>query len=177
MRSPPTANQNIAGSNLLRRSAQSGSARGRSRGYPANQQTAGLGQPQLLGPIAGDQIGRNADGARSRPLSGLEIAQHPFGAVDRHRETDADAAAVGTVDGRIDPDHVALRIEQRPAAVAGVNGRVGLDHVLQIAAFLALDFAVQRAHDAGGQGSREAERIADRQHLLPHLQAVRNRPA
>jgi hypothetical protein len=65
-----------------------------------------------------------------------------------------------------------LGIEQGSTAVAGINGRIRLDHIFEISAFLALDFAVQRTHDARGQSSREAERIADRQHLLPHLQAV-----
>ena len=164
--------QSIADADYLSTAAQSCSARGSSPSHLSDQQAAGSRQFQCLRPIARDQVCRNADGARGGPLSGFEIAQHRFGAVDGHGETDADAPAVGAVDGGVESDHVALRIEQRTAAVARIDRRVGLDHIVQIAAVLPLDFAMQRAHDAGGQGSRQAEWIADRQHLLPDLKAV-----
>src|SRR5580765_499563 len=51
--------------------------------------------------------------------------------VDRDRESDADVAlALATgLDLCVDPDHLALRVQQRAARVAVVQRGVGLDHV------------------------------------------------
>jgi hypothetical protein len=51
--------------------------------------------------------------------------------VDRNSEPDSDVAlALATgLDLRVDPDHLALRVQQRAARVAVVQRGVGLDHV------------------------------------------------
>ena len=43
------------------------------------------------------------------------------------------------VDGGVDSDHVAVRIQQRPAAVARIDGRIGLDHALQTCGLLGVE--------------------------------------
>src|SRR5262249_13374249 len=72
---------------------------------------------------------------------------------------------------RVDANHLALQIEQRPARVAGVDRRVGLDHVEEIwalATILAwlLNRPAKRAHDtrADSWPPRKCQRVADRNH-------------
>ncbi len=101
--------------------------------------------------------------------------------LDRDREADADVAALVGGDLRaergdrgVDPDHLALQVDQRATGVAGVDRGVGLHGVDVGVVVLALargDRPVDRADDAGGHRGREAERRADRDHGLadPHL--------
>ena len=74
-------------------------------------------------------------------------------------------------------DHRAGGVQERAAAVAGVDRRVGLDQVVERAA-VGLDLAADRGHDAAGDAVRErAERAADRDDQLAHLEARRSRRA
>ena len=63
--------------------------------------------------------------------------------------------------------------KQRPARVARVDGCVHLDHVLEGCPALRPDFPPQPANDSRRQGLVEAERAADGEHLLSHLQVGR----
>ena len=71
-------------------------------------------------------------------------------------------------DRRVDPDDLALHVEQRPARVAGVDRGVGLDgvDVGLVVGVTGGDRAVQRADDARGHGGVEAERGTDGDHLV-----------
>ncbi len=75
--------------------------------------------------------------------------------------------------GGVDADHVAARVDQRPAGVAGIERRVGLQHVVEQAAGLRAHRAAERADDAGGHRVLEAERAADRDRHLPDAHARR----
>ena len=66
----------------------------------------------------------------------------------------------------VDPDHAAVRVDQRAAGVAGVDRRVGLDHVRDREAVGRLDLALQGGDDAAGDGAVEPERVADRDHRV-----------
>jgi len=83
------------------------------------------------------------------------------GDVDRDRERQALVATRAAVDLRVDPDDLALEVEQGAARVARVDGDVGLDegHVSLVG---------QRArfgrNDACGDTVLEAERRADCEH-------------
>src|SRR5581483_5433311 len=74
---------------------------------------------------------------------------------------------------------LSLQIDQRTAAVAWVDWRAGLDHVRdggRLAGDRAgrfRDGTVERAHDAGGDGAAEADRVANGQHRLAHTQTGR----
>ena len=62
------------------------------------------------------------------------------------------------------------QVDQRAARIAGIDRGVGLDEVL-----IALDAetaAPERADDARGDGLAEAERIADRHHVVTDLQPI-----
>ena len=95
----------------------------------------------------------------------LELADDFAGGVDRHREPDPDVAVVaGVLDLGVDPDHLALFVDQRAAGVAGVDRGVGLDHVRDREAVRGFDLALEGGDDAAGDRAVEAERVADRDH-------------
>src|SRR4029077_20082704 len=96
----------------------------------------------------------------------LELLEHRLRLVDRHGKADS-YATLRTVDGGVDADDVAVRIEQRTAAIAGIDGGVRLNHAFQ-PLLLGLNVAIDGAHDAGGKCAFEVEGIADGQHLLSH---------
>ena len=59
-------------------------------------------------------------------------------------QADALETAAAALDRRVDADHLAVHVDERPAAVAGIDGRVGLQEVfvhvhVQIAALGADD--------------------------------------
>ena len=86
-------------------------------------------------------------------------------------EADADRAAGGRKDRRIDADHLAVHIEQRAAGIALIDRRVGLEIIVVGAG---IDIAVARRDDAGRHRAAETERIADRDDPVAdaHLVAV-----
>ena len=71
---------------------------------------------------------------------------------------DADAAAIGRVDRRVDADHLARQVEGRPAGIAAVDRRVDLQEVV---IGTGADVAAARRDDARRHGAAEAEGIAD----------------
>ena len=77
------------------------------------------------------------------------------------------------------PDHLAGRVDQRPARVAGVDGGVGLHEVVEVDVSPptpgVLDAAVLGRDDAlGHRGlTAQVERVADGDHRLAHLDGVR----
>ena len=77
----------------------------------------------------------DADGAARHLVAGAdEVVVDRDHGVRRHGEADALVAGRLRIDGRIDADHFAVHVQQRPAGVAGIDGRVGLDEVLELAA-------------------------------------------
>ena len=78
----------------------------------------------------------------------LELGDDIGGGLDRDREADALVAAALALDLRVDADHLAGAVDQRPAGVAGVDRRVGLDHVADREAVGGLDLALERRDDA-----------------------------
>src|SRR5580765_3761002 len=99
--------------------------------------------------------------------------------VDRGREPDADVALALTagLDLGVDPDHLALRVQQRAARVAVVQRGVGLDHVRDRELIRRLDPALDGADDSCSDGAVEAERVPDCDHLVadPHKVGVAER--
>ena len=79
--------------------------------------------------VAGDAEARAAHAAVLQHLG-----QHVLRRVGGDREADALRAHD---DGGVDADHLAARVDQRPAGVAGVERGIGLDHVVDQAAVLA----------------------------------------
>ena len=68
-------------------------------------------------------------------------------------------------------DQVPLQVYQRAAAIAGIDGRVGLNSIGYCRAALPLgDAAPQGADDAVCDSLRDAQWVANRQHVLTYLQ-------
>src|SRR6266567_1279217 len=89
--------------------------------------------------------------------------------VTRNGEADSFAPAGLRKDESVDPDYVAIRVQQRPAAVTGINRRVSLDVDHRI---IRLDLAPNRADDAETHRVLETQRIAKRQRDLPLAESV-----
>ena len=79
----------------------------------------------------------------------------------RDRKADADAAAGGRENRRVDADNAALEIKGRAARIAAIDRRVDLDKV-KILIFTIL--TADRGNDAAGDRAAKAERVAHRQH-------------
>ncbi len=109
---------------------------------------------------------------RTDVLAGLyELRHHAHDGIHRHSETDASGRARRAVDGGVDADQPPGRIEQRAAGVAGVDSGVGLDQVIDgRPAPFAVEGAVERRDDAGGERPVQSEGIADSEHFLPDLE-------
>src|SRR5581483_5958174 len=132
-----------------------------------------------------DGRGRNSQECPPRegdaPLTD-QLWEDGLGAIDRHGESDALRDATDLwIRGcqRWHTHELSLQIDQRTAAVAWVDWRAGLDHVRdggRLAGDRAgrfRDGTVERAHDAGGDGAAEADRVANGQHRLAHTQTGR----
>src|SRR4051794_8101922 len=126
------------------------------------------------GAAAGGRVGElHAEVGVSDLAAGDQLLRDALDRARRDREADAVAAARVALDLGVDADHLAARVEQRPARVAVVDRRVGLDRARDREVVRRLDGAVQRAHDARGDGVLEAERAADRDRAVADLDAVR----
>ena len=97
-----------------------------------------LRQPHL---IAG-----NAEPGAAHAAVLQDLRQHVLGGVGGDREADALRAHD---DRGVDADHLAARVDERPAGIAGIEGRIGLDDVADQAAVLRAQRAADRADDAG----------------------------
>ena len=76
-----------------------------------------------------------------RHLGGVhQVGDQIAEAVDPDRKPDVLGIAA---DGGVDPDHLAIDVQQRPAGVARVDGGVGLDQVLErgVALFVRVEVA------------------------------------
>ncbi len=90
--------------------------------------------------------------------------------VGRNRKSDALRAARARIDRGIDADQFAGQVDQRAAGIARIDRRVSLDEEAVIAdADLG---ARHRRNDAVRYRLADAERIADRQHHVAHLQLI-----
>ena len=99
-----------------------------------------------------------------------QLPGHPARRVDRHRE----AQALRRGDHRrVHADDLGRAVQQRAARVAGVERYVGLDHVLDHPPAARGQAAAQCAHDAGGDGEVEPQRVADGNGKLARQEACR----
>ena len=91
--------------------------------------------------------------------------------VDGQRKTHALISAALGGDRGVDADDFAVDVQQRAAAVAGIDRGVCLNEALEL--LRALDVAAGRAHDSRRHCRFEAERGADRDRPVAHLDGVR----
>src|SRR2546425_2507935 len=135
-----------------------------------HQRAARTIQPEGGRKVARHFLDHHADAAARDPALVAQLLLDVERHVDRDRERQAHEAAGAAVDLRIDADHFAAHVEQRPARVAGVDGDVGLDEGDEV---LLRQRAPLGADDAGGGGGLEAEGRADRHHPFADLQLAR----
>ena len=123
-------------------------------------------QAGLLLDGGGDGLEPEAQPRARELLPGRRLGEEGAGDVDRDGEADALA---GARDGGVDADDRPGRVEQRATTVAGVDGGVGLDQVGQRAR-CGVDAAAHRRDDPARDRVRElAQRAADGDRLLAHL--------
>ena len=90
-----------------------------------------------------------------------QLLDHPANVIDRQRETDT-LGEVGPANRRVDPDHVALGIQQGTARIAEVDRRVGLDEADDAGVRIAdWHSAVLGRDDPDRHRLLELERVAD----------------
>src|SRR5258708_3368762 len=123
-----------------------------------------------LGDVRGQILDLDPDPAALYLAGADQFLHDAAGHADRHGEADPDIAAAGGEDRGVDPDHLAVEVDQWPARVAGIDRGVGLDEIL--VAFDAEPAAAEGADDPRGDGLAEPERIADRQDEIADLQAI-----
>ena len=152
---------------------------------PARRPACSAGPPGVTWPIDAPFAVRSPaaqrdaeDGARC-PTRPFEFLRHPLGLVDRNRETHPDGAALrtGRRDRGIDSDQRALHVDERTAGIARIDRGVGLHRAqhgrLARAGLLPdADRPVERADDPRRDRAAEAQRRAERHHLLADAHRV-----
>src|SRR5215472_205784 len=98
-----------------------------------------------------------------------EIVGNVFCGVDGDGEANTRCRASGRVDRGINPNYIAMRIDEWPARISAVDGRVGLNGFLNSCSLARLYRAANGADDSGGKRRLEAEWISDCQNFLPNL--------
>jgi hypothetical protein len=104
------------------------------------------------------------------PLDGEQFRDDRQRLVDRDREADPLGAGPH---GDVDPDHLPVDVEERPAGVARIDARVGLDEVLVLLGAGHFDVAVQRGDDPAGDRVLVAVGVAEGEHRLADHEVVR----
>src|SRR5205814_9330657 len=124
-----------------------------------------LVEAEALRDLVGHRLDAHAEPAAVHGVIGLahQFGGHLLGEVRRDREADADRAARGRIDRRVDADDLAIHVEHRPARIAAIDRRVGLQEIVIGAG---LDVALPRRQDAGRYAAAEPERVADRQYPI-----------
>ncbi|GAA0005711.1 hypothetical protein BRDID11002_57140 [Bradyrhizobium diazoefficiens] len=92
-----------------------------------NQRAARRLDVEALGNLIGDALDAHPQPAAAQFAELAELVDDAHDRLRRHGEADADRAAGGRDDQRVDADDVAIEIEQRTAGIAAVDGGVGLD--------------------------------------------------
>src|SRR4029079_17311764 len=118
---------------------------------------------EAFGDLVGDLLDANAKPAAAQFAELPELIDDARHRLRRHREAEADRTAGRRDDQRVDADHFAFEVEQRPAGIAAIDGGVGLDRTVIRPV---VDVAVACRYDTGRDRAAEAERVADRDHPL-----------
>src|SRR5215472_3263600 len=103
---------------------------------------------------------------------GDEIVGDIFRRVDGNSEADAGGGASGRINCAVDPDHFAARIDEWSAGVAAIDGGISLDCFFNRGALAGSYGAAERANHPRRECGLEAERISNRQDLLPNLKRI-----
>mmetsp|Transcript_35585 Transcript_35585/g.105505 ORF Transcript_35585/g.105505 Transcript_35585/m.105505 type:complete len:259 (+) Transcript_35585:59-835(+) len=118
----------------------------------------------------GEELAAEPEEGAADMSVGEQLRDDPLRRGRRHREGQVLRALD---DCGVDADDARRRVDERAARVARVERHVGLHYVLDEPAVLCAERAPLGGDDAGGDGRREPERVADGHHELPHPQRLR----
>src|SRR4029077_6467267 len=107
------------------------------------------------------------------PAVADQVGHYPGHVVLGDGEADPGAPSRRAVDRRVDSDQPPRAVEQRAPRVAGIDRGVGLDDAADRRPRFRLDLAAERADHPRRQALVEAERVADGEDALAHLQPFR----
>src|SRR5882757_2283586 len=124
---------------------------------------------EALGDLVRHGLDAHAEPAAAKFAELLKLRHHAGDRLGGHGKADADRAAGGRNDQRVDADDFAVEVEQRTAGIAAIDRGVGLDVAVVGAG---RDIAVLRRDDARGHRATEAERIADRDYPFAEPELV-----
>src|SRR5713226_4799234 len=114
--------------------------------------------------------------AQLRPLHvtiAHELGHDALGNVDGNGKADSGGRARRRFDLRIDADHAAMRIQQRPAGISRIDRGVSLNRAFNLPPILRPNGSLQATDYSRGQRAIKSERISDRQNFLAYHKFVR----
>src|SRR5690606_8721881 len=141
-------------------------------GNVEHDRAAGDRQPELLRYNRVDFAVLDAKQCTSYGSAGCDLVGDVAREIDRYGEAEACERPLPRHLAdcrRIDADHLAARVEQRPTRVSRIDGGIGLDQLLVAEA----ERPVHRAQHTRRYGTLDADRVADRDGRLAHLQCIR----
>src|ERR1043166_493754 len=118
----------------------------------------------------GDRLNAHADATAAYSAARAQLIGNVDCNIDRDGERQTHETAGAAVYLRVDADHFALQVEQRPARVAGIHRDIGLNERHEV---LLRQRASLGADDACGHAIVEAEWAAYGNHPFADLQLVR----
>ncbi len=121
-----------------------------------------MSESQPGGLLVRHVLGHYANPAANHSAVRNDVAQHAAHHVYRNGEPDTFDAEILGNDGRVDPDECAARVDQRASGVPEIDGRVRLDEVLERCDAELLPAG--GTDNAVGDGLRQADGVADREH-------------
>src|SRR5213076_3104438 len=86
-----------------------------------DQRAASRLDAEAFGDLIGDLLDANAEPAAAKFAELAELIDDAGDGFGRHRKANADRAAGGRDDQRVDADHFAVEVKQRTARVAAVD--------------------------------------------------------
>jgi len=149
---------------------QAGARRGAVRVGVRHDGAAQVGQAERPRQVRGQRLHGEPGVAPDDAAVLHEVVEHLVRHGRRDGEADPLVAAAAREDRRVDADHLAARVDQRPARVAGVDGGVGLDEVFVVGE--AEVAAADGTDDPHRHGPAEAERVPERQDDVADLHGV-----
>src|SRR5436190_15239058 len=129
-------------------------------------------QVQPIRELRIERLGGDADVCVLDAAVGAKLVERLRREADRDREADPLIAARRRVDLLVDPDHVSVRVQHRPAGVARVDRGVGLDRALDLEPGQRLDRSIGGGDHPDRQRLVLPERAADRRDRLSNLDGL-----
>ena len=133
-----------------------------------------FGQTERFSQISGHRANAHAEHAALDRTTGLQLADHIHRQINRNGKRNALKPTADRCDHRIDGDHLATHVKQRPPGVTGIDRSIMLNEGNKVTRAVATTTGARLgAHDAAGERALKAERLADCGDPLADTQAIR----